>query len=81
MQAVLILLPINESKHTNLIVKIYWPSIEKDEKGTLKATELDKYENIADSVWLSLFMGSNENAYYCPRRLASGWAQLNIYTR
>jgi hypothetical protein len=29
---------------------------------------------------LSLFMGSNGNAYYCPRRLAPGWAQLNIYT-
>jgi hypothetical protein len=29
---------------------------------------------------LSLFMGSNGNAYYCPRRLTPGWAQLNIYT-
>ena len=37
-------------------------------------------ENIADSVWLNLFMGSNGNAYSCPRRQASGWAQLNIYT-
>jgi hypothetical protein len=51
-----------------------------DEKGTLKATEHDKYENIADSVWLSLFMGCNGNAYYCPRHLALGWAQLSIYT-
>jgi hypothetical protein len=48
--------------------------------GTLNATEHDKYENIAGSVWMSLFMGSNGNAYYCPRRLAPGWAQLNIYT-
>jgi hypothetical protein len=32
------------------------------------------------SVWLSLFMDSNGNAYYYPRRLAPGWAQLNIYT-
>jgi hypothetical protein len=46
----------------------------------MKATEHDKYENIAGSVWLRLFMGSNGNAYYCPRRLAPGWAQLNIYT-
>jgi hypothetical protein len=43
-----------------------------DEKGTLKATELDQYKNIAGSVSLSLFIGSNGNAYYCPRRLASG---------
>jgi hypothetical protein len=42
--------------------------------------EHNKYENITGSVWLSLFMGSNGNAYYCPRRLALGWAQLNIYT-
>jgi hypothetical protein len=55
------------------------PYIKIDEKGTLKATEHDKYENIAGSVWLSLFMISNGNAYYCPRRLAPGWAQLNIY--
>jgi hypothetical protein len=47
-----------------------------DEK---KATKQDKYENIAGSVWLSLFMGSNVNVYYCPHRLAPGWAQLNIY--
>jgi hypothetical protein len=49
----------------------------------LKASEHDKYENIAGTVWLSLFIGSNGNrlnAYYCPRRLAPGWAQLNIYT-
>jgi hypothetical protein len=46
----------------------------------LKATEHDKYENIAGLVWFSLFMGSNGKAYYCPRRLAPGWAQLNIYT-
>jgi hypothetical protein len=43
-----------------------------DEKGTLKANEHDKYENIAGSVLLSLFMGSNGNAYYCPRRLTPG---------
>jgi hypothetical protein len=47
----------------------------------LKATEHDKYENIAGSVWLNLLMGSNGNAYYCPRRPAPGWAQLNIYTK
>jgi hypothetical protein len=29
---------------------------------------------------LSLFMGSNGNAYYDPRLLALGWSQLNIYT-
>jgi hypothetical protein len=46
----------------------------------LKATEHDKYENIAGSVWLSLFMGSNGNAYYFSHRLAPGWAQLNIDT-
>jgi hypothetical protein len=51
-----------------------------DEKWTLKATEHDKYENIAGSVWLSLSMGSNGYAYHCPRRLAPGWAQLNIHT-
>jgi hypothetical protein len=49
-------------------------------KRTLKATEQDKYENIAGSVWLSLFMSSNGNAYYFPRRPAPGGAQLNIYT-
>jgi hypothetical protein len=43
-----------------------------DEKGTLKATKRDKYENIAGSVRLSLFMGSNGNACYYPRRLAPG---------
>jgi hypothetical protein len=32
--------------------------IEINDKGTLKAHEHDKYENIAGSVWLSLFMGS-----------------------
>jgi hypothetical protein len=37
--------------------------IEIDERGTSKATKHDKYENIADSIWLSLFMGSKENAY------------------
>jgi hypothetical protein len=31
-----------------------------DEKGTLKATEYDKYENITGSVLLSLFMGTVE---------------------
>ncbi len=36
-----------------------------DEKGTLKATE-HNYDNVASSVWFSLFMGSNGNAYYCP---------------
>jgi hypothetical protein len=41
-----------------------------DEKETLKATEHDRYENIAGSLLLSLFMGSNGNAYYCRRRLA-----------
>jgi hypothetical protein len=54
-----------------------------DENGTLKSTEHDKYENIASSVWLSLFIGNkcnNGNAYYCPRCLAPGLAQLNIYT-
>jgi hypothetical protein len=40
-----------------------------DEKGTLKSTEHDEYENIAGSVWVNLFMGSIGNAYYCPRRL------------
>jgi hypothetical protein len=30
--------------------------------------------------WWSLFVGSNGNAYFCPRRIAQGWAQLNIYT-
>jgi hypothetical protein len=25
-------------------------------------------------------MSSKDNAYYCPRRLGPGWAQLNIYT-
>ncbi len=49
-------------------------------KGILKATKNDKYENIAGSIWLNLFMGSNGNAYYCPRLLAPGWAQLYIYT-
>jgi hypothetical protein len=53
---------------------------EIDENGTLKATEHDKYEYIAGLVLLSLFMGSYKNPYYCPRRLAPGWAQLNIYT-
>jgi D-lyxose ketol-isomerase len=43
-----------------------------DEKGTWKATEHNKYENIASSVGLSLFVGINGNAYYCPRRLAPG---------
>jgi hypothetical protein len=38
----------------------------------LKATEHDKYENITGSVSLSLFMGNNGNAYYCPRRHAPG---------
>jgi hypothetical protein len=52
-----------------------------EEKGTLKATEHDKYENIAGSVWLSMFMGSNGYEYYWPHRLAPGWAQLNIYTK
>jgi hypothetical protein len=47
-------------------------SIVIDEKGTLKASEYKKYENIAGSVLLSLFVGSNGNAYYCPRRLAPG---------
>jgi hypothetical protein len=51
---------------------------EIDEKGTLKATEHDKYENSSGSVWLILFMDSNGYAYYFPRRLAPGWAQLNI---
>jgi hypothetical protein len=36
----------------------------------LKATEHDKYENSAGLVWLSLFICSNGNAFYCPRRLA-----------
>jgi hypothetical protein len=44
----------------------------------LKATEHEIYENIAGSVWFSLFIGSNRNAYYYPRRLVPGWAQLNI---
>jgi hypothetical protein len=48
--------------------------------GILKATEPDEYENMAVSVWLSLFMGSSGNASYYPRRLALGWVQLNIYT-
>jgi hypothetical protein len=39
-------------------------SVKIDEKGTLKAIEHDKYENIAGSVWLSLLMGSNGTAYY-----------------
>jgi hypothetical protein len=43
-----------------------------DEKETLKAPEHDKYENIADSVCLSLFTGSNRSAYYCPHHLAQG---------
>jgi hypothetical protein len=42
------------------------------EKGTLTANEHDKEENILGSVWLSLFMCSNGNAYNCPRRLATG---------
>jgi hypothetical protein len=33
--------------------------IDKDENGTLKATEHDKYESFAGFVWLSLFIGSN----------------------
>jgi hypothetical protein len=32
--------------------------IKVDENGTFKAEEHDKYENIAGSDWLSLFMGS-----------------------
>jgi hypothetical protein len=43
-----------------------------DEKGTSKATEHDSYENIAGSVYLSLFMVSNGNTYYCPGRIAPG---------
>jgi hypothetical protein len=43
-----------------------------------QTTENDKYENIADLVWLSLFMSGNISAYYCSRRLAPGWAQLNM---
>jgi hypothetical protein len=54
-------------------------SVYIDEKGTLKAIQHDNYENIAGSVWLRLFMDSNEIAYYYPRRIAPGWAQLNIY--
>jgi hypothetical protein len=33
-------------------------------KGTLKATEHDKYENISGSFCLSLFMDINGNAYF-----------------
>jgi hypothetical protein len=47
-------------------------SFEIDEKGTLKAIEHNTYENIAGSVSMSLFMGSNGNTYYCPRHLAPG---------
>jgi hypothetical protein len=46
----------------------------------LKATEHDKFQTIAGSIWLSLFMGRNWNACYCPSRLAPGWAWLNINT-
>jgi hypothetical protein len=45
-------------------------SVQIDDKGTLKATEHYKFETIAGSVLLSLFMGSNGNAYNCPRHLA-----------
>jgi hypothetical protein len=55
-------------------------NIEIIEKGTLKATDHDKSENIAGSVCLSLFIGSIGNAFYCPRRLAPCYAQLSIYT-
>ena len=46
-----------------------------DEKGSLKATEHHKYENIAGSVWLSLFMDINGNAYLCNAHahLAPSW--------
>jgi uncharacterized membrane protein (Fun14 family) len=58
------------------LIDITWLAVHKiiqiDEKETLKATEHDIYENIAGSVWLSLFMGSNASAYYCPRLLAPG---------
>jgi hypothetical protein len=37
-----------------------------DEKGALKATQHDKYENIVGSVWLSLFMCSNGNSIFTP---------------
>jgi hypothetical protein len=50
---------------------------------SLKAIEHEKYQNIADSVWLSLFMISNSNVnayrFYCPGRLAPGRALLNNY--
>jgi hypothetical protein len=58
-------------------IHVVWKKIKK---ATLKATEHHKYENIAGSVWLSLFMGSNGNLFYCPRCLAPSWAQLNIIT-
>jgi hypothetical protein len=35
--------------------------LHRDEKGTSKAAEHDKYEDIAGSVRLSQFMSSNEN--------------------
>jgi hypothetical protein len=66
---------------TVLSSNVIWKFDEIDKKGILKAPEHDKYENIAGSAWLSLFMGSNGNAYYYPRRLGPRWAQLNIYTK
>jgi hypothetical protein len=34
-----------------------------DERGSLKATEHDKYQNIARSVWSSLFISGNGSTY------------------
>jgi hypothetical protein len=50
------------------------------ENESLKLNKRDKYKNSEGSVLLSMFMGSNGNAYYCPRWLAPGYAQPNIYT-
>ena len=48
--------------------------------GNPKVAQHDKNENVAGSVWLSLFMDGSGNASYRPRPLAPGWAELNIYT-
>jgi hypothetical protein len=58
-----------------------WPGIHETSMSyRWKRNKQDTCEDIEGSVWLSLFMESYGNAYYCPRRLAPVWAQLDIYT-
>lgn len=54
-----------------------------DNRWKLNFESDDKYENIACLDLLSLFMDSKQNvtAYYCQRRLALCWAQLNNHPR